>query len=183
MADGKVVGGQYMNAMVLLTSKGDVALQVPLKFKKVPLNDDTVAKWEELAQESRGGAAGAIGAVGQAVAGAVLPGIVGRMASAAIGSTINSTTRPPRTIRIDWTDGKQSLIQLPEKLFTHFAVLLKDRQAKPAASSDAPATDTSKPAGEPDVVEQIAKLALLRDQGVLTEAEFAAKKSELLARI
>jgi hypothetical protein len=34
----------------------------------------------------------------------------------------------------------------------------------------------------PDVTEQIAKLAELRDQGALTEDEFAAKKAELLGR-
>lgn len=38
-------------------------------------------------------------------------------------------------------------------------------------------------AAKPDVTEQIAKLAALRDQGVLTEDEFAAKKAELLGRI
>ncbi|RIX27851.1 SHOCT domain-containing protein [Amnibacterium setariae] len=36
---------------------------------------------------------------------------------------------------------------------------------------------------EPDVLGQIAKLAALKDQGVLTEDEFAAKKAELLARL
>jgi hypothetical protein len=39
------------------------------------------------------------------------------------------------------------------------------------------------PAAEPDVIEQIAKLAALRDKGALTEDEFAAKKTELLGRI
>jgi hypothetical protein len=34
-----------------------------------------------------------------------------------------------------------------------------------------------------DVVEQIGKLALLRDQGALTEEEFASKKRDLLARL
>jgi hypothetical protein len=36
---------------------------------------------------------------------------------------------------------------------------------------------------QPDVTEQIAKLAALRDQGALTEDEFATKKAELLGRI
>jgi hypothetical protein len=36
---------------------------------------------------------------------------------------------------------------------------------------------------QPDVTEQIAKLAELRDQGALTDDEFAAKKAELLGRI
>jgi hypothetical protein len=35
----------------------------------------------------------------------------------------------------------------------------------------------------PDIPEQIHKLAELRDQGILTEAEFAAKKADLLARL
>jgi len=181
MANGKVVGGQYMNAMVMLTPKGEFVLQVPLKFKKVPLNLDTVAEWQELTSETRGGAAGAVGAVGQAVAGFVLPGLVGKMASAALGATIDSTMRPPRTLRIDWADGKQSLIELPEKLFKHLAVLLKDRQAVRTAPTSEAAAPT--PAAQPDVTEQIAKLAALRDQRVLTEDEFATKKTELLARL
>jgi hypothetical protein len=189
VANGKVVGGQYMNAMVMLTPRGQIVLQVPLKFRKVPLNADTVTKWEEeLTSETRGGAAGAVGAVGQAVAGAVLPGLVGKMASAAIGSTIDSTMRPPRNLRIGWADGQQSLIELPEKLFRHLAVVLKDRQVVPVAPMPVPAVPTSataapSPAAHPDVTEQIAKLAALRDQGILTEDEFATKKGELLARL
>jgi len=35
----------------------------------------------------------------------------------------------------------------------------------------------------PDLAEQILKIAALRDRGVLTDEEFAAKKSELLARL
>ena len=34
-----------------------------------------------------------------------------------------------------------------------------------------------------ETTKQIAKLAALRDQGALTEAEFATKKTELLDRI
>lgn len=192
MANGKVVGGRYMTAMILLTPKGELALQVPLKFRKVPLNRETVLAWEELNTETRAGAAGAVGVVGQAVAGAVLPGLVGKMASAAIGSTVD-TIRPARTLRIDWADGDQSLIQLPEKLFTHLAMVLKDRQALLAAPPPEPAARTqdspqsmavpAPPTSVPDLTEQIAKLAALRDQGVLTEDEFVAKKTELLARL
>ncbi len=43
----------------------------------------------------------------------------------------------------------------------------------------------SEPAGPPgdqvDVVEQLKKFAALRDQGVLTDEEFAAQKAKLLA--
>jgi hypothetical protein len=178
MANGKVVGGDYVNSLIILTPKGQLALQVPLKFRKVPLNSDTVAEWEELTSETRASAAGA---VGRAVAGAALPGIVGKMASAAIGSTIDSTMRPPRALRVDWADGGQSLIELPEKLFKHMAIVLKERRIVPADQTPAAVLPPS--AAKPDVAEQISKLAGLRDQGALTEGEFAAKKTELLARL
>lgn len=38
-------------------------------------------------------------------------------------------------------------------------------------------------ATEPDLVDQLKKLAELRDAGVPTEEEFAAKKADLLARM
>lgn len=36
---------------------------------------------------------------------------------------------------------------------------------------------------QPDIVEQLTKLASLRDAGIITEEDFAAKKVELLARL
>ena len=36
------------------------------------------------------------------------------------------------------------------------------------------------PAAEPDLTTQLTQLAQLRDQGILTEEEFAAKKAQLL---
>jgi hypothetical protein len=39
------------------------------------------------------------------------------------------------------------------------------------------------PVAEIDIADQIKRLSLLRDEGVLTEEEFAAKKGELLARM
>ena len=48
----------------------------------------------------------------------------------------------------------------------------------------APDLPAPPPAGEPvDPFEAMAKLSALRDSGVLTEAEFAAKKQELLDRL
>jgi hypothetical protein len=38
-------------------------------------------------------------------------------------------------------------------------------------------------AAQPDVVAQIAKLASLHDAGILTDAEFAEKKAQLLERL
>jgi hypothetical protein len=177
---GKVVGGHYINATVSTGTMGD-DLVVHAGLKRRKLTAAEVAEWEEVTAEAGNGVATA-GAVGKVVAGSVLPGLVGKMAGVALDATLASATRPPRTIRVDWSDGKQSLIRLPEKLFTHLTVVLKDRRAvaPPTAESG---TVGAHSAPQLDVAEQIGKLALLRDQGALTEEEFAAKKGELLARL
>lgn len=193
---GKVVGGHYVNATIDTNRKGELALN--LGFKKTPnLTADQVAGWQEIIPESRGGAAGAVSKAGQAFARAALPGTAGKAASAAVESAVDSAMGSTHTVRVDWVDGKQSLIHLPDKHFQHLAILLKDRQIEtvtptPAAPTPSPESGVlgtiAKLAGvaqQPavDVTEQIAKLAALRDQGVLTEEEFATKKAELLARI
>lgn len=56
-----------------------------------------------------------------------------------------------------------------------FIEIVKERiQKKDASSQVAAAVDT------PDVADQIAKLASLKEQGILTEEEFSAKKKQLL---
>ena len=236
MAYGKVVGGHFINAPINTNLKGELALRGVGRqtFTKMPhLTADAVASWEEIISETRGGAAGAVSKVGQAVARAALPGAVGKATSAAVGS-VADLVGAPHTVRVDWVDGKQSLIELPDKLFQHLAILLKDGQIATAVPAPKPpppppppgvvetfAKEASQlirsesdsrrasqlirsesesrrlrsesesrrqlagaaPAAEPDVTEQIAKLAALRDKGALTEDEFAAKKTELLGRI
>ncbi len=53
--------------------------------------------------------------------------------------------------------------------------------AYPAVDEVAPAPASG--SGEPDVFEQIKKLAELRDSGILTEQEFEAKKKSLLDKL
>jgi hypothetical protein len=173
---GKVVAGHYIDATVSTGFRGDLVVQTGLKGRKLTAAE--VAEWEEVSAETGGGST-VVGAVGKAVAGAVLPGFVGKVAGAALDATVKSASRPQRTVRVDWSDGKESLIRLPEQLFTHLTVVLKDRRAvEPLASEPVGAS-----APQFDVAEQIGKLASLRDLGVLTEDEFASKKSELLARL
>lgn len=211
---GRVVGGHYLNATVQPAMVGsDLVVQAGLKWRK--LNEEQVAQWEEVpADENR-----TVSVVSQAVAEAVLPRFISKTASAAVGATIDSTMRPPRTIRIRWVDGKTSLVKLPHKLFTHLALVLEDREAKPVEQvpetaeaaptpgapsmteqafthlsgllkggrfsqvERAPESSTPVPTGQPEVTEQLMKLAGLRDAGILTEDEFAMKKAELLNRI
>jgi hypothetical protein len=175
---GKVVGGHYINSIVSTGSKDDLVVHAGFRGRK--LTSAEVAEWEEMAAEGGSGSAAA-GAVGKFVAGAVLPGLMGKVAGAALDATLGSSARPPRTIRVDWADGKQSLIRLPDKLFVHLTVVLKDRRAA-AAFTPGP-NPAAQSAPQPDVAEQIGKLAFLRDQGALTEEEFASKKGELLARL
>lgn len=58
------------------------------------------------------------------------------------------------------------------------------RQAERWSAEEQPQQETyaaPAPAAEPvDVADQLQKLAQLKDQGVLTEAEFAAQKAKLL---
>ena len=191
---GKVVGGDHINATINTNRKGELALSTP-GFKRTPnLTRDAVAAWEEVFPEKRR-AVDAIGKVGQAVSLATLRGPAGKAASAAVGSAVDLVGASTHTLRVDWIDGKQSLIQLPDQQFQHMAILLKDLQIPSAAPAPVAADESAtqpnviaqltKLAGvvrptQPDTTEQIARLAELRDQGVLTEAEFAAKKSELL---
>ena len=176
---GKVVGGHYINAPVSIGLRGDLVVQSGFRGRK--LTSAEVAQWSEVSGEASGGSA-AVSAVGKAVAGAVLPGLMGKVAGAALDATLGSASRQPRTIRVDWVDGKQSLVRLPEKLFVHLSVVLKDRQAA-AAHPVTPGHVAATPAPQLDVADQIVRLAQLRDQGVLTEEEFTSKKSELLARL
>lgn len=108
-----------------------------------------------------------------------------------------------------------SLLKVSDQMFTHLALVLKDRRAAapapvppPSGVGGTPATTptvaeqaislvsslrkdrTAAPpppppvsAEKPDVLEQLSKLAALRDAGVVTEDEFAAKKAELLSRM
>ena len=52
-----------------------------------------------------------------------------------------------------------------------------------AAAPNVPAPEPTGPAAAVDPFEAMAKLSALRDHGVLTEAEFVAKKQELLDRL
>lgn len=56
-------------------------------------------------------------------------------------------------------------------------------QAPMAAASEAPRAGGASHGAQASIFESIAQLSALKDKGILTEAEFAAKKAELLARI
>jgi hypothetical protein len=57
-------------------------------------------------------------------------------------------------------------------------------EVRPAASEPEPqAAESARDAGDGDVLDALARLGALRDKGILTEEEFAAKKADLLRRL
>ena len=67
----------------------------------------------------------------------------------------------------------------------HVAAKQEARYAQQAGApgpddQTAPPVEAAAPAEQVDVVEQLKKFAELRDQGILTEEEFAAQKAKLL---
>jgi hypothetical protein len=88
---GRVVGGHFMNATISTNQKGELSLQLGgvAAFKRRPtLTADTVAAWEEIILETRGGATGAVSKIARAA----LPGLAGKVASAAIESAAANHT-------------------------------------------------------------------------------------------
>lgn len=205
---GRVVGGHLSGGTVLsgganaFSKNSDLSIQHSSNpFKRHKLNADTVTEWEELDAKD-----GVGGAVGRAAATAAIPGRVGKAVGAGLGAAMTSG----HTVCLSWADGKQSIIQLPEKQFMVFSVLLRDRQIptdlpeKPdvdAPSAQPGVTEkmadlalsvfsrgkkespTSEAVPVQDVTEQIKKLATLHAEGILTDAEFSDKKTELLKRL
>jgi hypothetical protein len=53
-------------------------------------------------------------------------------------------------------------------------------EQNPQPQYAAPPPEYAQPAPAPDPIEQLTKLAALKEQGVLTEAEFAAQKAKIL---
>jgi hypothetical protein len=208
--NGRVIGGSYLNGVVSVLPIGSgLVIQTGFKWRK--LDPEHVEQWEDVTPE---GGTSTIGVVGQAVAGALMPKFLGKGASAAVGAAVDAKMRPPHTIRIDWVDGKQSLLKIPDELFTHMELLLRERRTEPTldlverrppdperpgqASLGEQAfafvsgivadrlSDRGPAAGDAvqdDVEGQLRRLAALRDEGILTEEEFAAKKASLLSQL
>jgi len=57
----------------------------------------------------------------------------------------------------------------------------QQQQPQPQYVQAAPAPQPAAAAPAPDMIEQLKELAQLKDQGILTEAEFDAQKAKILA--
>jgi hypothetical protein len=148
MGYGRVIGGDYKGAMVSTPVGSTLVMQAGLKFRK--LTADNVEEWDDVATDGTGNP---IAKVGIAVAGAVLPGRFGKAASAAVDATFDSMNRS-RVVRVDWTDGKRSLIKLSDDMYKHFELVLEDQRVNRAEPSAAELDVAPTPTDKPTVAEQ-----------------------------
>jgi hypothetical protein len=144
---GRVIGGAYLDAGVTTATFGsDLVVQTGIKGRK--LTADSVDSWQEIPVEVKDNA---FTAMGKAAAGVALPGRFGKAASAAVGAAFDSKV-PDHHVRIDWADGKQSLMKLPDALFTHLELVLSDRRI--ANAEPAPASQFAGEAVQPSIADK-----------------------------
>lgn len=177
-SSGKVIGGTYVDSVVSVPPfGGGVVIQSGFRWRK--LDRATVQQWEEVPLESRG--VKTASAVGQAVVGAVLPRFLSKGASAAIGASIEASTRLPRGVRVEWSDGRPpSLLKLPEDLFAHFALLLDDLRVQIAQEAVAETTTVAvvtASAAATDAPQTMAEQAFSMVSGLIKERSRTAAET------
>ncbi|MDT0169780.1 SHOCT domain-containing protein [Pseudarthrobacter sp. BRE9] len=143
---GRVVGGNYKGATVSTPMGSTLVVQAGLKFRK--LTPENVAEWDEVITDGKGNP---VGEVSKAVAGAILPGRFGKAASAAVGATLNAMGSS-HVVRVDWADGKRSLIKLPDEMFKHLELVLEHQRA--LTTEPSPGELVPGPVEKPTVTEQ-----------------------------
>lgn len=146
VSHGRVVGGDYKGATVSTPMGSTLVVQAGLKFRK--LTPENVAEWDEVVTDGKGNP---VGAVSKAVARTVLPGQIGKAASAAVGATFDAMGSS-HVVRVDWADGKRSLIKLPDGMFKHLELVLENQRALPTEPSQGQVVPG--PVEKPTVTEQ-----------------------------
>ncbi|MHA3684875.1 SHOCT domain-containing protein [Leucobacter sp. HY1908] len=187
---GKVIAGHLSNGSVTAARHGLVVQSIVTRQK---VNSETVLSWEEIVPEP-----GMVGKFGASAIGNVLPGALGKSLQAAVGASAQTG----HTVHVEWANGKSSVLELPNKLYMVLSTLLKERELRqePVAQPHSPEDESpalvervldkaadlfqkGRPADDPDLVTLLSRLAELRESGVLSEKEFAAKKAELLSKL
>lgn len=164
-AKNKVIDGDYKGKSVIPTALG-VTIVLGL-FKKVMINESTVEDYEVFDSEKT---TSATSAMGRGAVGSFFLGPIGLLAAT------SAKKKGVYVIAVQFKDGKRSLIEVNEKVYKQILLLnfRKDNSNKDEVSN----TDSNE-----GIVEQIEKLAKLKDSGILTEKEFLNKKTELLSKI
>lgn len=164
-AKNKVIDGDYKGKSVVVTVAG-VTIVLGL-LKKVMINESTVEKYEVFDSEKKTSASSAIG---RGAVGSLFLGPIGLLAAT------SAKKKGVYVIAVQFKDGKRSLIEVDEKAYQKILLINFKNENK---VDEVNLGNNS----QENVLEQIKKLSELRDQGILTEEEFATKKSDLLAKL
>lgn len=93
------------------------------------------------------------------------------------------TGKPPESLTAEELEQAMDDLGIEEQELTsqdQAAIEAEAESASAPAPPKAPAEAPSAPAEQPDYIEELKKLAELKDMGIVTEEEFEAKKKQLL---
>ncbi|MEK5171837.1 hypothetical protein NST63_01085 [Heyndrickxia sp. FSL W8-0496] len=107
-AKNKVIAGDYQGKNVLQSLGMTVSIATSL-FKTLDLTKENVEEYEVITEESR---KSATSAVGRAFVGGVILGPVGWLAG------LSAKSKGIHTIAIQFKDGKKSLIEVDDKIYS-----------------------------------------------------------------
>lgn len=107
-AKNKVIAGDYLNGTISPVRALYGSICISLVFKKIPINKDTVEKYEVVDEKSQ---KSAISAIGRGFIGASLLGPVGLLAG------LSAKSKGVHTIAIQFKDGKRSLIEVDDDIY------------------------------------------------------------------
>jgi hypothetical protein len=197
---GRVVGGYLVNGTVL-ASKDGLSIQKFIKRHKIA--QETVSAWEELRVEK------SAAKIINSVAGTILPRGIGRTVGATIGASVSlghtvkilwvteeqSVIELPeklfmilKTLLVGQevkqvvylaTENSDTETSLAEQLVELVAQILPKNGTSERLVENS-AQESSKDSPQRDVIDQLERLSTLRNQGVLSDEEFAALKDKLL---
>jgi hypothetical protein len=104
-------------------------------------------------------------------------GLIGGMARTAVvaGTATAVSNRVSRRQANRWAQQDQSAYYAEPQY-------AQPQYVEPAPAPAPPPAASAASAGTDDMIEQLRELGQLRDQGILTDEEFAAQKAKLLAR-
>jgi hypothetical protein len=109
-------------------------------------------------------------------------GLIGGMARTAVvaGTATAVSNRVSRRQANRWSQQDQSAYA--EQQYAQPVYAQPQYAPPPQYAQPAPAAPAAASSGTDDMLQQLRELGQLKDQGILTEAEFAAQKAKILAQ-
>lgn len=169
----KVLAGSLPNGAEITSFLGSYTLNIPEGFwksRKISLNDHLVAV-EQITEENK---YSVLGKAGWGTLGGILLGPVGLLAGIVLGGNSKELCC---ACKLD--TGEEFLVSCD----TEECQKLKNLSIAPKDAVFNGETIDAEAVTRQDILDAVERLGKLRDQGVVTEEEFNAKKAELLAKL